>query len=227
MAATGSVRVGKKAGRVKGARDPVAQGFKNINATSTSKNKINDYEAKSLSPMVLGPVNEMELFGRGKLEALNFENYWQYGKIFPDLGHISEEGKVTKAWITFRNKGYAKERADRHPVGTKRKEGGYYRASTSGYYGVKMDYLKSRKRVYVIGYAKLVRKTSAFKELRRQIRAGLNVMILDYDIVGDNPEGYEVTVDFLRDRVNDPSKPFGHGYVLAGLLAGIEPEEYT
>lgn len=37
---------------------------------------------------------------------------------------------------------------------------------------------------------------------------------------------YEISVEFLKERVDDPSLPFGHGYVLAGLIAGIEPEAY-
>lgn len=57
-----------------------------------------------------------------------------------------------------------------------------------------------------------------------QVDTGLDVQILDFDIVEGS---HQVTVDFLRERVNDPDKPFGHGYVLAGLLAGIEPEAYV
>ena len=30
----------------------------------------------------------------------------------------------------------------------------------------------------------------------------------------------------LKEKINDTSAPFGHGYVIAGLLAGIEPYNY-
>ena len=36
----------------------------------------------------------------------------------------------------------------------------------------------------------------------------------------------EVTKDMLIEKINDPSKQFGHGYVVAGYLAGIVPDKY-
>lgn len=37
----------------------------------------------------------------------------------------------------------------------------------------------------------------------------------------------EVSVDLLREKIEDTRSPFDHGYVVAGLLAGIEPYMYT
>lgn len=42
------------------------------------------------------------------------------------------------------------------------------------------------------------------------------------------PQGCEVNVDYLpQSQINDPSVPFGHGYLLAGALLGIDPDVYT
>ena len=51
-------------------------------------------------------------------------------------------------------------------------------------------------------------------------------MIPDFDCPQDEPDGCEVTIDFLKTKINDTTVPFGHGYVLAGALLGIEPSLY-
>ncbi|CAH6419623.1 Hypothetical protein HVR_LOCUS694 [uncultured virus] len=231
----GEVYTGKKAERgVVGSTDPVLPGVLNINATSGSVNKINGIPAKQFSPMYLGPVIEKDIFGKGDQTALIFEDYWQYSKIFRELGHIDEQGRITQIWYNFRAKGYAKTKGDRHPEGTKSNEVKYidnrgnrhfryYTAISSMYLDNVLDYVTSRKYIYAPVYGWLVVRTQAFHELRRQVDAGQNVQILDYDVL---PGSNRITVEFLRDRINDPKVSFGHGYVLAGLLAGIEPSEY-
>lgn len=237
MAASSSrVWVGKKRARgVTGSTNPTIAGVKNIDVTSGSTNLIAaGLSAKSFSPMLLGPVNEREIFGTGELVAQNFENYWQYGKMFPELSHIDPNGFPTPVWYTFRSKGYAKTKGDRHPDGTKTQDVLFvdaagknrYRyavASSSMYMNWIMDYVTSRKYIYCKGYAWLVRRTPAFISLKKQVDAGLSVQILDFDVIEGS---HLVTREFLHEQVNDPTKPFGHGYVIAGLLAGLEPEDY-
>ena len=102
------VYVGRKARRgVVGDRNPTIPGVLNINATSGSMNKIAAHPAKSFSPMILGPVIESEIFGKGEIRAENFENYWQYGKVFRELGHIDAQNMLSEKWYQFRAKGYA------------------------------------------------------------------------------------------------------------------------
>src|SRR5690606_21589400 len=95
--------------------------------------------------------------------------------------------------------------------------------TSSMYLNNVMDYVTSRKYIYAPVYAWLVIKTPAFKALQELIAKGQSVQILDLDII---PGSHKITVEFLRNIINDPSSSFGHGYVLAGLLAGIEPSEY-
>jgi hypothetical protein len=230
-----TIYVGKKAERgVIGSTDPFIPGVLNINATSGSVNKINGIPAKQFSPMYLGPVNEKEIFGIGDQVALIFENYWQNGKIFRELGHINDQSQITPAWYSFREKGYKKNKGDRHPHGTKSNEVKYidargnrhykyYTAVSSMYMNNVLDYITSRKYIYAPVYAWLVVRTQAFLELKKMIDSGQQVQILDFDVL---PGSNRVTLEFLRERINDSTVPFGHGYVLAGLLAGIEPAEY-
>lgn len=42
----------------------------------------------------------------------------------------------------------------------------------------------------------------------------------------DKPEGVVVSQAELKARIHNPSILFGHGFVIAGLLAGVEPKSY-
>lgn len=236
MSSCGKVYVGKKAGKVKGSSDPKIDGVKNISVVSSSMNKVDGNCMKEMSPMRLGPVIENKIKSVDfvtNLRAENFENYWQYGKIFQELNHVkTKKGRkvITKNFVKFRQLGYDKTIADRHPRGTKtnevlfvdaqgRNRYRYLTACTSYYNDEFMDYLTSRKIIYVRIYAELVKRTEAFKSLRRLVRNGTDVQILDFDII---PGSHLITEKFIRKRLNDPKKPFGHGYIVASLLSKID-----
>jgi len=88
--------------------------------------------------------------------------------MFQELGHLNSRGHPTQQWHTFRTKGYAKATGDRHPVGTKTKTVLYVDAAgknrykyatavSSMYMNEIMDYITSRKHIYCLGYARLVK----------------------------------------------------------------------
>lgn len=81
-----TVRIGTKHPRgVVGAKNPVVSGFKNIDVTSGSVNKLAGRQVKDdFSPLLIGPV-----IVNGKKVAENFENYWQYDKSFGFLKKFS------------------------------------------------------------------------------------------------------------------------------------------
>ena len=233
--ASGVVYIGANTRRgIAGETNPTIQGVVNIDATSGSMNKIDNLPAKNaFSPMYLGPF----YYGNQYIEV--FENFWQYGKIFPELGHLDEEGNVTEKWREFRRKGWIKKRGDRHPDGTRTNDVKFvddkgrnryrYMIASSSSYDVKgkkqLNYIDSRKFVYCYVYSELVKRQPAFQALRRKVEAGESFQILDLD--GPRKERtLKVTLEMLREKINDPSEPFGHGYVLAGMLAGIDPKEY-
>jgi len=238
MTEPGQVYIGKLRNRG-GGRDPVIPNVKNINVTSGSNNKINGYSIKNLSPLYIGPVIEKDIFGHGNLVADIFENYWQYGKVFEELGHVDDDGNITRKWREFRSKGYHKKTGDRHPVGTKTNEVKYvddrgrnwYRYMTpifGRYLATNMDYIESRKRIYVPVYEYLLENSETFQALQDYVDEGHDVQILDLDgPVDADPDGQRVTKKYLRKKINDPSANFGHGYVAAALLSGIKSEDYT
>ena len=98
-----------------------------------------------------------------------------------------------------------------------------------------MDYVSSRKEIYLKEYVRLVRQHSDLYEVKRMLEYGLNIMIIEVD--GPHEESlqyykdkYDVPSDFIQSNsveanmenlsilLNDPKHPFGHGYCLAIAL---------
>ena len=104
----------------------------------------------------------------------------------------------------------------------------YLTPSSSCYYypEIKMDYLTSRKLVYCPIYELLVKETNFFKKLLEKVeKEKQNVLILDFDGPKDeNP--LVVNLAMLKNKINDETSPFGHGYVVAALLAGFNSQQY-
>lgn len=230
---------------------PTVKGAVNINVTSGSNNKIDGVSAAQASPMYLGNIDNTLLATEDLSTPTNaniFENFWQYSKVYKELDHIDKSGNVTQKWKTFRDKGFRKNKGDRHADGTKSKEVigkcmmygrecnkyAYYKPQFSVYYDesgeqIKYDYVDARKYVYIPTYAALVKETQFFKNLKQKVDNGFVVNIVDYDGPkgpGDSLLTVKIDIDTLKERVNDPSQPFGHGYVIAALLVGIEPYMY-
>jgi len=99
-----------------------------------------------------------------------------------------------------------------------------------------LDYVESRKRNYLPVYARMLQGHPQFLELKRRVQSGENLLIvevdgphhelLDYyravygvgeDFIAPN-HTVEVTEDSMRVLLDDPRKPFGHGYCLGMAL---------
>lgn len=229
----GQVWVGRKRQRgVKDEKDPRIEGAVSIDVTSGSRHKFNGRNVKiDFSPLLIGPVKD----DKGYEVANIFENYWQGGKVYKELKHLDEDDKHTNVYRHFRNHLWNSNKGVRHPPATRTKnvlyrdkEGRshyeYLKPVHAVYNQKRHDYLDARKKVYVPTYAKLVRYTPSFNALKKLLESGKDILLLDIDGPKDGPG--KVTVEYLREKINDPKDPFGHGYVLAGLLAGIEPNSY-
>jgi len=72
--------------------------------------------------------------------------------------------------------------------------------------------------------ARLVVETYAFKALQNLVATGKKLLIVDLDgpPLSRHPDGICVTEASIVDALNDPSYPFGHGFVVAAFLAGID-----
>lgn len=142
-----------------------------------------------------------------------FENYWQSGKVIQGIDK-SEHDKWWKKQTSGKR---------RYP-GSKG-----MRVLHSNYNGVVRDYIESRKQVYVPEYRELIRNKASLKEWIEKVKNGVNVVVYDFDgprLENGQVDCQPVTRELLREKINDPKHPFGHGYIVAGLLAGIEPSEY-
>lgn len=98
-----------------------------------------------------------------------------------------------------------------------------------------LDYIESRKQIYLPLYCSLVKSRPKFKKLKRRLEQGENLLIIEVDVAYQNSlpyyqETYGVGEDFIvnntmevneesiRIMLNDPRHPFGHGYCLSMAL---------
>jgi hypothetical protein len=86
----------------------------------------------------------------------------------------------------------------------------------------RLPYVKARKLMYIPWYAELAKQTEAYKYLKERYDAGISLILLDSDGDGRDKPIEKLTEENLRKRVNDPSKIFGHGFVLASLILGVD-----
>ncbi len=147
-----------------------------------------------------------------------FENYWQSGKVHKNIKH-----EISKSW--WKKQQRPKRR---YP---KQKEILY---SKFDHINEKLGYIKSRKLVYVPEYYNLIKDKPMVKYWKNQIKHGANIVIYDFDgpktddgtTAGGAPTSIELSLDLLKRKINDPKYPFGHGYIVAGLLANIHYLSY-
>ena len=147
-----------------------------------------------------------------------FENYWQAGKVFD---HLSDEKGIEKYVGWWKNLEQGKRR---YPKSKDKK------VLHSDYDGKKRDYIDSRKEIYVSEYYELIKNSESLKKCKRMLKEGKTLVVYDLDgrkkEDGDN-DCLLVAEGLLREKINDPTFPFGHGYVVAGAIFGIIPEDYV
>ena len=146
---------------------------------------------------------------------LNFEAYWQSGKVFHNL---SPE-KTVAFWKGIQ------EPKRRFP-GSRGKKVMYAQWPS---HEKQMDYVTSRKEVYVPLYHDYMTDRGRAMYWKQWVEEGHDVLVCDFD--GPRLSNGDITVlplslDLLVEKINDPTFPFGHGYVVAAYLAGIPWEAF-
>lgn len=214
----GKVFIGQKQQRgISGETAAKRSGAVSIDVTSASMNLLGPdrVRASTLSPFKVGPVFDKE---QKDLKAELFENRWQFGKMWKTADHIGADGQPTPAWFSFRSKGYASKIPKRRPL--PKKEYGF--ASSSYYNGRVHGYVESRKLIYVPEYRDLIQNMNAIKEMKSMLNDGESILILDNDAPPKtkHPEGCEMAQELWDEMIENAELPFGHGYVVAALLAG-------
>ena len=186
------------------------------------------------------------------------ENIWQFSKVYyqvrrsvqrksrydntiiwnhPAEIHVVESGEITDEYVAWREKGFNNPYPVRYPNGYN------YRhecvCSLKTIYDQPLDYIESRKQIYLPLYIELVSQQDQFFELKELLSKGMNLLIIEVD--GPHEESmsyyikkYGVSTDFielntmlanednLRIMLNDPKHPFGHGYCLAVALLELD-----
>ncbi len=160
---------------------------------------------------------------------LNFEHFWQGGKVWKGLPETAAREFFKKA---------AKPKR-RYPKGTSVSHSRWRIPNLDG----KMNYVESRKKVYVPFYHAYMENCASIKSLKACVERGDDVVVYDFDgprlnkgetdFMGRTATEdkdvacMQVSLELLVDKINDEKYPFGHGYVVAALLAGIPYEQFT
>lgn len=194
------------------------------------------------------------------------ENIWQFSKVYekvpktkqkfsrttktivwdhPAETHI-KNGELTDEYYAWREKGMNNKYAVRYPVGFQHRHKCLYALAEDEDGNIitdkKLDYIASRKEIYVKEYCRLVKKKPKFQELKSRLEQGENLLIFEVD--GPHQESlqyykdkYKVGNNFIENStmlankenlkimLNDTKHPFGHGYCLAMALNNIELDE--
>ena len=185
------------------------------------------------------------------------ENCWQFSKIYPKVQqstqkysryndtiiwqwpeeeHIKDDMIQPEYWI-WRQAGFHNQYAVRYPVGYTHKPTVAYSLLEKG--GVPLNYIEARKAIYLPLYTSLAKKEERYKQLKKMLEKGVNLLIIEVD--GPHEESldyyknkYNVNNDFIKHdtmlatkenlsiMLNDPKHAFGHGYCLAASLLNID-----
>ena len=181
-----------------------------IDANSLKLNVTSAQRTLSLDRRDFSPMTPIEGGYKG---YWNYESRWQSGKIFEGI-----DEKMSKDWW----KAQIKPKR-RYPKG---KGKTILCARFEGYEDIgDMDYVTARKSVYVKEYYDLIKDRERTLYWKKLLEEGQNITIYDFDGPRTEDKGVtclELNEDLLRDKINDLKFPFGHGYVVACALTGID-----
>jgi hypothetical protein len=175
-----------------------------VNATSMQGK--NNKNRRDFSPMTFKNYKDFP----------NFEAYWQSRRIYEDLDYE----KCLKWWKSI------KEPKRRYP-NSKNKKVKYARFLDND--DVKLNYIESRKQIYVPEYYELTKNTEMALYYKNELENGKNIVVYDLDgprLSDGTPTCLEINIESLKQKINDQSYPFGHGYVVASIIAGINVSSY-
>ena len=147
----------------------------------------------------------------------NFEAYWQSGKVFEGI----PSDRVKTFWKSISSP------KRRYPNSKGKKV--LYSCWDEKDEKVKMSYIESRVKVYVPEYYELVQNREMTLYWKEQVQQGKDVVIYDFD--GPRSDQGEIcceelTVELLKRKLHDTRHPFGHGFIVASLIAGIPLNQY-
>jgi hypothetical protein len=161
---------------------------------------------------------------------------WQW----PSETHLNSDGSIREEYWRWRAYGKANSDPVRNPVGWKWLSKCLYALKWDRPVADEnppLDYIESRKQIYLPNYLQAVVQTPLFDELLTRRKQGENLLIVEIDgphqeSLKHYQEKYNVACDFIQQDsvevtqenmdilLNDPKHPFGHGYCLGMALMG-------
>lgn len=173
-----------------------------------------DKEGRVLSPFVLGPLALPSCVGGEPDMFQNFENAWQFSKVYEKSGHLDWQGNLTEKYLNWRASGGASTKAQRYPMG----RGAVPSFSIFG--TRRLSYVAARKVIYTPYYARLIEDVPLLKKLRAEYRKGAKILLLDFDASREQSEAR------FAELINWPSRKMGHSYVLRESIINDDPKWY-
>lgn len=143
--------------------------------------------------------------------------WWKYDVEEP---HVVQTGEILPAYYTWRKSICDCLHPVRYPVGFKNRKNCLYLFDGER----KLNYLQSRKEIYVKEYTRLIRKESSYLDLLKRFKSGENLCLLEIDVPDIGKKGsygqvYEsYTLEILDTLMNDNSEAFGHGLCICKAL---------
>lgn len=178
------------------------------------------------------------------------ENYWQFSKVWKEVYKIKStisrfdqsirwehpnevhfNNTLTDDYWLWREKGFTHDKWVRYPNSYKHhKEAIGSVIGTPDHYKM-VDYIEARKLIYFSKYKEIALETNLFKKLKKMLEDGVHIQINEvdgpsyvdsypYDLVVD--DSLLMSTEILQALINNPIKPFGHGYALAACLLGVD-----
>lgn len=174
-----------------------------INVTSAQAK--NSKNRRDFSPMTEIP---------GKYKGYwNFEHYWQKNKVFDGI----DQEVATQWWLTQTTPKRRYPKSKGHQV------------LYADFNGEQLDYVESRKQIYVPEYFNLIKDREMTNHWRQYVLDGNDVVVYDFDgprLPNNNVTCLPVTLDLLKEKILHTQHPFGHGIIVGGYLAGFTPDDY-
>lgn len=153
-----------------------------------------------LSPFIIGPIEMYD-----GLTSRNFENCWQFAKVYQKFA--DQTGEPLDTYWDWAKKGWNDQKAHRYPMGKGK------RPLYSLWKGKRLGYIEARKEIYGPLYAKYVQETESYQDLKRLYESGEDIILRDYDGYDHEKLGMSLT-----DVLNHYRKKMGHAFILKALL---------
>jgi hypothetical protein len=182
------IRVGRRVYHPDGTfTDPQFDGFKKILVLTASSpyGSIGPYDLKDEDGRIMENIWQFsKVYSKVAKSKQVFSHYdkkviWEH----PAETHVDSQGNLTDAYWQWREKGMKNPYPVRYPVGVKDRYRCLYALAMEedGTISEKLDYIESRKKIYLPVYCNLVKKEHQFIELKMMLDSGQDLLIIDVD----------------------------------------------